>query len=859
MDKDRRDTYQRDTDRRDTDRIEEGPLEMEFNKKNECLKYCETHNLQFFQRDINSSCAKLFMATTYASIWNQIVTKGTLKANYYESWSSTQPVKLFIDYDKKIGEGDDLGDASHKTDILNVINTVKSLVNFTKVHILKSIPDTTKKSYHLIFSGIHFQKIKNIDIFVEEQLRPKFKNLFDKKIIDTSIYKPICFRSLLCTKNGQSRALYLLETDPFLTELQEIPLLPEETTFEHFLDTCITHVDKDSVLFNYKSDKKKDNFKKVHMNNSVENEDIFTDRDVVKKYIDILDPLRYTDRSKWLNIGYILKSINVEYVDLFHYFSSRWEHYNQDETDKTWDSLNSEYIYTIENLKYLARIDNPEDYAELTKDIPSHDIKFLRPFDNILSKLIHRLYGDRFVCSDCERNIWYYFNGTRWKLENKSYNLRVLIINEVFNKIENHRRQLVKENAGEELIKNYYNILQKLGSGIKLNCLELEFYNSNFDKIIDQNKDLLGFENGVFDLNEGIFRMGRESDYVSLSTGYEYVEYTSESPEYIELFQLICKILPEPETREFTLKALATCLDGHNRDENFYIWSGKANTGGNGKSTLCDLLLKALGEYACISPVSLITGKRESANSANSALASIRNKRAVIMQEPAATDIIQSDIIKSFTGNDKISTRENYGNQIEFKPCAKFFMACNKLPNISEMDGGVTRRLKLTEFTSRFVENPDPENLKKGIHEFKIDKELKTKLDNHGPVFMNILIKYYQKYREEGLKPPQAVISVTRKYEANNNMIKQFIDEMIVTGTSKDSIIKDELKALFNKDYVLKSHFSKFGNFIVQLETALFSEFRLDQKKKIFKLNGYYIRRTDEIEDEDEDEIDCEL
>ncbi|NCW13263.1 MAG: hypothetical protein EBV82_08935, partial [Chitinophagia bacterium] len=272
-------------DRSQIEKIAENAIEMEFNKKSECLKYCETHNLQFFQRDINSSCAKLFMATSYNSIWNQIVTKGTLKSNYYESWSSTQPVKLFIDYDKKIEEGD-LGDATHKTDILNIINTVKSLVNFNKVHILKSIPDITKKSYHLIFSGIHFQKIKNIDIFVEEQLKPKFKALFDKKIIDTSIYKPICFRSLLCTKNGQSRALYLLQTDPFITELQEIPLSAEETTFEDFLDTCITHIEKDSILYNYKSDKKKDNFKKVHMTNSVENEDIFTDRDVVKKYID---------------------------------------------------------------------------------------------------------------------------------------------------------------------------------------------------------------------------------------------------------------------------------------------------------------------------------------------------------------------------------------------------------------------------------------------------------------------------------------------------------------------------------------------------------------------------------------------
>ena len=77
-----------------------------------------------------------------------------------------------------------------------------------------------------------------------------------------------------------------------------------------------------------------------------------------------------------------------------------------------------------------------------------------------MSKLIYRLYGENFVCSSPEKNEWYYFNGIRWKKENKSYNLRVLIINEVFTKIEKYRRQLIREGASEEIIKNYHNILQ---------------------------------------------------------------------------------------------------------------------------------------------------------------------------------------------------------------------------------------------------------------------------------------------------------------------------------------------------------------------------------------------------------------
>jgi len=181
------------------------------------------------------------------------------------------------------------------------------------------------------------------------------------------------------------------------------------------------------------------------------------------------------------------------------------------------------------------------------------------------------------------------------------------------------------------------------------------------------------------------------------------------------------------------------------------------------------------------------------------------------MQEPAATDQIQVDIMKSLTGGDRISTRELNSSQIEFKPMAKLFLATNKQPGLSDTDGGTIRRLKITEFVSRFVENPDPENRKKGIYEFKIDKELKSKLENYHCIFMNILLEYYKLYRQDGLKPPESVIRVTKKFEMDNNIIKQFIDENIVVGTQKEFITKEELKEIFIKDYGLRGHFKKLS------------------------------------------------
>ena len=819
------------------------------------MEYCKSKNLAFFRRDLNANFAKILVADTYHNIFDKII-KGinghpNYSNHYYESWSPNQQLKFFIDYEKKSNDSEN--ELSHKNDILNIINYVKYVMNLdqnNEIYILKSIPDIEKKSYHIIFNGVHFPNYRNMKLFVEEQLKPKFKDLFDKKIIDTTVYAPKCFRSLLCSKFGQQRPLFLLETNMFLDDLTEEVISIEDTSFELFKKTCLTFIDGSSYLYTYKPiDKKKETNKKVHL---INDGDIYSDKEIIKKYIDILDPDRYTDRNKWLNVGYILHSINRDYLDLWHYFSSKWENYNEKECDIAWDSFeNSEYIYTVHNLMHLAKIDNQEDYHELSKEIPNHDIKYLRPFDNIISKLIYRLYGEKFVCSSPEKNEWYYFNGIRWVKENKSFNLRKLMINEVFTKVENYRRQLIKENASEELVKNYHNILKILGSGNKLNCLELEFYNSNFYKIIDQNKDLIGFENGIYDLTTMEFRKGTSSDYISMTTGYEYVEHNKHSREYQELFDLLCKILPNEDVRHFTLKSLASCLDGHIRDENFYILSGKNNTGGNGKSTLTDLLLKALGDYACVSPVALVTAKRESANSANSALASIRNKRAVIMQEPESNEMIQAGIMKALTGGDRISTRELHSSQMEFKPHAKFFMCCNKIPALSDLDGGVTRRLKITEFVSRFVD--DPKNNQQGIYEFKIDKDLKSKLDNFKSVFMSILLNYYSIYRESGLFPPTLVLEVTKKYENDNNIIKQFIDEHIVQGSKQDNITKDELKNMFKTDFVIKSTFGKFQLFIKQLENALCTEFKFDSKN-VSKISGWKIKQVEIYSDSDEED-----
>ena len=298
------------------------------------------------------------------------------------------------------------------------------------------------------------------------------------------------------------------------------------------------------------------------------------------------------------------------------------------------------------------------------------------------------------------------------------------------------------------------------------------FQDELFLKKLDENRDLLGFENGIYDFTTNTFRDGKRDDYISLSTGINYIEWNEEDETSKEVLRFLYTITPNDKKRDYKLKMLSSCLTGHTNDEKFHIWTGTAS---NGKSKLVELIDDSLGEYSFSLPINLLTQKRQSASAANPELAKTKGRRFGYLSEPDKDDEIKVGLMKELTGGDKISTRKLYGEPFDFKPQFKLVLCCNDLPKIPASDQGTWRRLRILEFTSKFTDNPDPSN----PNEFKRDPFLPAKIKGWKEAFISYLISYYKKYMETGLIEPEEVLKCTKKYQNDNDKFSEFIEEYI--------------------------------------------------------------------------------
>jgi P4 family phage/plasmid primase-like protien len=541
------------------------------------------------------------------------------------------------------------------------------------------------------------------------------------------------------------------------------------------------------------------------------------------KFTDMLSDKRASDYHDWLNVGLALHYIDESLLLVWIDFSKKCgRKYKEGECEKNWNNMKNPQngkVLTVRSLAYWAKQDDPKEYeAFIHEEFRLMMKKSLNGETYHLAKSVHSKYSDRFVCSAYKSNIWWEFKNHRWHRIEEGYSLKVLLSEDFANEYNREIAELSLKATHvsgfeKEELQNKRSRIDKIVDRLMDNSFKNKlmdeckalFYDTNFEQKLDSNTKLIGFENGIYDLEQNIFREGRPDDYITLSTKNDYYKWNERNPFNPHLFKFFDQVLPNKAVRDYFLNALCTCLTGDTKEEKMYIMTG---SGSNGKSLTMDLMYLALGEYYMSCPITIITRKRGQSNETSPEKVRMKGRRCGVFQETDDGEKLNVGVMKEFTGGDKVLVRDLFkgsADMIEFKPQMKYFLTCNQLPAVPSNDDGTWRRLRVIQFGSKFTDNPTKQN------EFMIDNTLKQKIEQWAPNFISYLIHIYNtEYKSKKyLTEPEEVMAFTNQYKMENDFYTEFITEKIViTNNSNDTIGRDNLWEEF-KDWYKKTYDSK--------------------------------------------------
>lgn len=623
---------------------------------------------------------------------------------------------------------------------------------------------------------------------------------------------------------------------------------------------------------------------------------------ISKLVMNCLSISRATDYKTWIELGWCLYNIhNVDdtLLNVWIKFSQKSEEYRdiaEESCVKEWNkSVNGGL--QVGTLHFWARSDNLKKYQKIMRTFHKEDFtSALSDFNEFeIAKLMHKLYSKSYICVSIKDNRWYMFDGIRWILSESGIHLRRLISTELWNHLtSNYAKSLQdqrdmssnSEHSGSdnEQISNFdfedaceqQKKLAKDLENAKKKCIKLKktafkscvmkecaevFHDfaKEFCNKLDSNVNIIGFENGVYELDSGIFRNGRSEDYLTMTTKIDYIEYYDDHPIVLQIHRFLSQIYTNKNVRNYVLRLLASFLGGSVKEEKFPIWTG---CGSNGKSKIIELLKGATGDYFGTLPITILTRKRSDAGSANPHMAQTRGKRILVMQEPDTETKINVGLMKEYSGGDPIVVRQLYSEPMEFKPQFHMVLVCNDMPKLPPEDKAVWRRVRVTQHRSKFKDNPNRHD----PLEFERDLDLSDKMKEWYSAFMWILLQKYPEYLANGLEEPDEVLEYTKQYQQDQDHVAHFIGERIQEddeGTVLLNELYNEYKYFVRNNYPNLKPKSKM-EFSVSLTSKLgkFSTKTTNKQKQGwsgYKLVTQFQIQNEEKTSEETNNVPCQI
>jgi putative DNA primase/helicase len=292
----------------------------------------------------------------------------------------------------------------------------------------------------------------------------------------------------------------------------------------------------------------------------------------------------------------------------------------------------------------------------------------------------------------------------------------------------------------------------------------------------DSDPWLLGVANGVVDLRTGKLRPGRQSDFITMHAEVPF-DPNAQAARWLRFLEETFDA--NRELIDFVHRAVGYSLTGLTMEQCFFCCFG---SGSNGKSTFLEVLRYVLGGYAHNMPFSTLelTARTAIPND----VASLAGRRMITGSETNEAAQWNEQRVKALTGSDSITARFLYKEHFTFSAVAKFWLAFNHKPRVSDDSHGFWRRVRLVPFQHKFEGDAQ-------------DKQLLTKLQAEAVGILAWAIQGCLEWQQQGLAVPEVVRAETQSYREEMDVIGQFLMERCVV----DSNVSVTAKALWDEYY----------------------------------------------------------
>ena len=320
---------------------------------------------------------------------------------------------------------------------------------------------------------------------------------------------------------------------------------------------------------------------------------------------------------------------------------------------------------------------------------------------------------------------------------------------------------------------------------------------------LDGYIDYLNVQNGIVNMKNGELIPHDSSFMMSKICNCEYDVVGQKKPErWLKFLDEVCN--GDKDLVHYLQKCVGYSLTGSVKEQCAFFLYGLGN---NGKSTFLETIADMLGDYASNAQPDTIMMRKFGDNGSGSDIARLRSARLVTTEEPTEGVRLNEGLIKQLTGGGKVTCRFLYGDEFEYAPEFKIWIATNHKPIIQGTDVGIWRRIRLIPFEVNIPAD-------------KVDKQLKYKFREEMPQILRWAVEGCMMYHREGLEPPKCVQDSTAEYKAEMDLIATFMEACVVIDyTSMETIPANELYSVYaewaktNNEYVMTSRkfFGEFG------------------------------------------------